>query len=129
MSTLQVTNINSLTASTPPVINDSAGTQVGTFCRAWINYNGSTPGIRASFNVSSVTKNSTGNYTMNFTTAMVDGNYSISGFADVNGAKLGFYGPANGSTLSTGSVNVCAATAGASSALSDAFQMHVAIFR
>ena len=33
-------------------------------------------GIRSSFNVSSVTKNGTGDYTMNFTTAMSDANYS-----------------------------------------------------
>jgi len=47
-------------------------------CRAWVNFNGTTsPGtIRASGNVSSVTKNGTGDYTANFTTAMPDANYS-----------------------------------------------------
>jgi hypothetical protein len=47
-------------------------------CRAWVNFNGTTaPGtIRASGNVSSVTRNSTGIYTINFTTAMPDSNYS-----------------------------------------------------
>lgn len=49
----------------------------GTTCKAWVNYNGVTPGIRASGNVSSVTKNGTGDYTVNFTTAMSDANYSI----------------------------------------------------
>lgn len=80
MSTLKVTNINSNTASTPPVINDSAGTQIGTFCRAWANFNGTTASpstIRADFNVSSITKNTTGDYTVNFTTAMPDANYSV----------------------------------------------------
>jgi hypothetical protein len=46
-------------------------------CRAWVNFDGtSTVAIRASFNVSSITDNGVGNYTVNFTTAMVDANYS-----------------------------------------------------
>lgn len=36
--------------------------------------------IRASGNVSSITDNNTGDYTINFTTAMPDGNYAINGF-------------------------------------------------
>jgi len=48
-------------------------------CRAWVNFNGTgTVAIRASFNVSSITDNGTGNYTVNFTTAMQDANYAIS---------------------------------------------------
>jgi hypothetical protein len=45
--------------------------------KAWVNFNGTTsPGtIRASYNVSSVTKAATGNYTMNFATAFADANY------------------------------------------------------
>jgi hypothetical protein len=66
-------------ANTPPTIQDSAGTQIGTFCRAWVNFNGtSTVAIRASFNVSSITDNGTGDYTVNFTTAMPDANYAAS---------------------------------------------------
>jgi hypothetical protein len=45
--------------------------------RAWVNFNGTgTPAIRASGNVSSITDNGTGDYIVNFTTAMPDGNYS-----------------------------------------------------
>ena len=63
-------------ANTPPTIQDSAGTTIGTFCRAWVNFNGTgTVAIRASFNVSSITDNGTGDYTVNFTTAMPDANY------------------------------------------------------
>jgi hypothetical protein len=66
-------------ASTPPTIQDSAGTQIGTFCRAWVNFNGTgTVAIRASFNVSSITDNGNGDYTVNFTTAMPDVNYAWS---------------------------------------------------
>ena len=45
--------------------------------RAWVNFNGTgTVAIRASGNVSSITDNGTGDYTVNFTIAMVDANYS-----------------------------------------------------
>ena len=46
--------------------------------KAWVNFDGTTsPGtIRSSYNVSSITKNGTGDYTVNFTTAMADANYS-----------------------------------------------------
>jgi len=69
----------------------------GTTCKAWVNFNGTTASpstIRASYNVSSVTKNGTGDYTVNFTTAMVDANYAITGTAMVgvtNGGIL--FGP------------------------------------
>ena len=50
-------------------------------CRAWVNFNGTgTVAIRGSGNVSSITDNGTGDYTINYTTAMPDGNYSIVGF-------------------------------------------------
>jgi hypothetical protein len=46
-------------------------------CRAWVNFNGTgTVAIRGSGNVSSITDNGTGSYTVNFTTAMPDANYS-----------------------------------------------------
>jgi hypothetical protein len=45
--------------------------------RAWVNFNGTgTVAIRASGNVSSITDNGTGDYTVNFTNAMPDVNYS-----------------------------------------------------
>jgi hypothetical protein len=53
---------------------------------AWVNFNGTsaspiTP--RAAYNVSSVTKNGTGDYTLNFTNALADANYSVSASASV----------------------------------------------
>jgi hypothetical protein len=48
--------------------------------RAWVNFNGTgTVAIRASGNVSSITDNGTGDYTVNFATAMSDANYSVTG--------------------------------------------------
>jgi hypothetical protein len=50
-------------------------------CRAWVNFDGTgTVAIRASGNVSSITDNGTGDYTVSFATAMPDNNYAISGF-------------------------------------------------
>jgi hypothetical protein len=54
----------------------SAGTAYG--CRAWVNFDGTgTPAIRESGNVTSITDNGAGNYTVNFTTAMPDADYAM----------------------------------------------------
>jgi hypothetical protein len=51
-------------------------------CRAWVNFNGTgTVAIRASGNVSSITDNGVGDYTVNFTTALPDANYAKGGVA------------------------------------------------
>lgn len=48
-------------------------------CKAWVNFNGtSTVSIRASYNVSSITDNGTGDYTVSFATVMDNANYSFS---------------------------------------------------
>jgi hypothetical protein len=54
-------------------------------CRAWVNFNGTgTVAIRASGNVSSLTDNGQGDYTVNFTNAMPDANYLVSGVTSKN---------------------------------------------
>ena len=54
-------------------------------CRAWVNFNGTgTVAIRGSGNVSSITDNGVGNYTVNFTTAMPDTNYASVGNSGPN---------------------------------------------
>ena len=61
--------------------------------KAWVNFNGTTATpstIRSSYNVSSVTKNGTGDYTVNFATAMVDANYSVS-FGIIGASGSGGY--------------------------------------
>jgi len=53
--------------------------------KAWVNFNGTgTVAIRAAGNVSSITDNGTGDYTVNFTTAMPDANYSLTAMASNN---------------------------------------------
>jgi len=59
-------------------------------CRAWVNFNGSgTVAIRASGNVTSITDNGTGNYTVNFTNAITDANYSFNLSRGRTGAQNG----------------------------------------
>jgi hypothetical protein len=59
-------------------------------CRAWVNFNGSgTVAIRASGNVSSITDNGTGDYTINFTTAMPDANYNAVGLTSTDSSTTG----------------------------------------
>ena len=77
-------------ANTPPTVQDSAGTQIGTFCRAWVNFNGTgTVAIRASFNVSSITDVGTGRYRLNFTTPLSDTNYAVNITGDASGGIVG----------------------------------------
>ena len=83
--------IKSAAVNTPTVFQDSAGTQIGTLCRAWANFDGSastpiTP--RASFNISSVTRITTGQYTVTFSVAMPDANYSVVVGANGQGGAL-----------------------------------------
>jgi hypothetical protein len=76
--TLKADVIQSDTAGTPPQFRDGNSTQIGTLCRAWVNFDGTNGSIRASFNVSSVTRASTGTYAVAFTTALTDANYAVS---------------------------------------------------
>jgi len=135
MSTLSVTTITgantikSGTASTPPAIQDSAGTQVGTFCRAWVNFNGTgTVAIRASFNVTSITDNGTGDYTVNLTVAMSDANYAFFGTAGRSASNADSLVNENVSTVPTTSAVRFGTTTGAGT-LTDMSYVNVSIFR
>ena len=63
----------------------------GTTCKAWVNFNGTgTVAIRASFNVSSITDTGTGSYTVTFSTAMPDANYSAVAATQAPTSNTGF---------------------------------------
>lgn len=53
--------------------------------KAWVNFDGTTGNIRSSFNVSSITKNAAGDYTVNFTNPMPNANYSVAVMGTVVG--------------------------------------------
>ena len=106
----------------------SAGVAYG--CRAWVNFNGTgTVAIRASGNVSSITDVNTGNYIINFATAMPDTNYStiLSGQETSNG-RDGFYSIRFGGAYSTSAVQILGGVLNAYNTVDNAI-VCVAIFR
>ncbi len=95
---------------------------VGYGCRAWVNFNGTgTVAIRASGNVSSITDNGTGDYTVNFTTAMPDANYSAMGSDKETRTILGL------NTLLTTSLRITTRDEGSS--FYDTDTVCIAVFR
>jgi hypothetical protein len=93
--------------------------------RAWVNFNGTgTVAIRAAYNVASITDNGTGDYTVNFTTAMPDANYAATVTATYNSGSWGTL-PASG-TYTSSAVQV--GNAG-TAAFVDAATVNVSIFR
>lgn len=72
MSTLKLDTLSNK-AGTASVPSD---TIVSGTAKAWVHFDGTgTVAIRRAFNVGSITDNGTGNYTINFSTAMPDANY------------------------------------------------------
>jgi hypothetical protein len=120
------------TANTPPVFKDGNSTEIGTLCRAWVNFNGTgTVAIRASFNVSSITDNGTGDYTVNFTNAMPDTNYSVVSIADniaSNAASTIMMINSAGTPYQTTSVKLLGKASNGAGTYDAAF-INVAIFR
>jgi hypothetical protein len=111
------------------VLATPTGSAPAYLCRAWVNFNGTgTPAIRASGNVSSITDNGTGDYTVNFTTAMADANYATVISTGANNTDQGgvFSSNTNGGakTTTTNRINTWFATA-----LGDFTNVQVAIFR
>jgi hypothetical protein len=71
-------------------LTTASGSAPSYSARAWVNFNGTgTVAIRASGNVSSITDNGTGQYTVNFTTAMADANYNFVATTDGDGTNGG----------------------------------------
>jgi hypothetical protein len=122
------------TLTTPNIDSAQFATVSGTAplyaCRAWVNFNGTgTVAIRASGNVSSITDNGTGDYTVNFTTAMPDTNYSTL-------CTCGQVGGGTGNRVNVGTVSQPFTTAvrvlnalGSNTASDDSTYYGVAIFR
>ncbi len=100
-------------------------------CKAWVNFDGTTNTggsctIRASGNVTSVTDNGTGDYTINFTTAMTDVNYSslfTNGELDTN-----YWGPIP-YIYSQATASVRVRSVFATGSFSDASSCNVTVFR
>ena len=111
----------------PDGTSQASGSQA---CKAWVNFNGTgTVAIRAAYNVSSITDNGTGDYTVNFTTALADANYSVVGMVDRNRSTE------NGTTINVDSSTAPTAAAvrlvtfRVSVGLVDSTYANVAVFR
>ena len=98
-------------------------------CRAWVNFNGTgTVAIRASGNVTSITDNNTGDYTVNITTAMPDANYSVVG-ACGDGSTGSFVLRSNAFTSAPTTSAVRISTANSAFGATDAAYVSISIFR
>ena len=87
MSTLDVTGLKSKVALTPTKFYDKDDKEIGTLCRAWVNF-ASNGVARASFNVSGIVNNSTGNYTITLTNALPDANYVVAGIGGATNRSI-----------------------------------------
>jgi len=110
------TTVASPTLTTPNINSAQFATVSGTApiypCRAWVNFNGTgTVAIRASGNVTSITDNATGDYTINFTTAMPDANYAWGGAAKSTTTN-GWVNGATSSDQTTSSLRMSCVTVG-----------------
>ena len=127
MSTLVAQTISNGTVSTSSanVIQGSA--------KAWVNFDGTTsPGtIRASYNVSSVTRNGSGDYTLNFTNALVDANYSVAGTssANVTGNRAWVINPLDDYAPTTTAYRFTVIESGVAGALLNSARVCISIFR
>jgi len=106
--TLTNKTLTSPTLTTPNIDSAQFATVSGTApiypCRAWVNFNGTgTVAIRANGNVTSITDNGVGDYTVNFTTAMSDANYAVAGSSNSDGTTFGVVSPI---TFAAGSVRI-----------------------
>jgi hypothetical protein len=106
---------------------------VGYGCRAWINFDGITNSIRASGNISSITDDGTALYTINFTNAMPDANYTMVSSTQAvstqtSGRGVGFYATDNDGTSSVVTTTSCKVLQRAASNI-ETFYMCLAFFR
>jgi hypothetical protein len=98
-------------------------------CRAWVNFNGTgTVAIRGSANVTSITDNGTGLYTINITTAISDANYSVAGAGHrVSGSYSAYINTDSSAVQTTSACKI--ASSNDTGALVDSAYITVAIFR
>lgn len=122
------------TLTTPNIDSAQVPTVSGTaplyMARAWVNFNGTgTPAILASGNVSSITDNTTGTFTVNFTTAMPDANYSAVGSSiGSTGGSYATFLCSGGTAKTTSSVRVENRNFSSGASVDDT-SMCVAVFR
>ena len=123
---------------------NASGTAPIYACRAWVNFDGTSGSgtgssditIRGSGNVSSITDNGTGDYTVNFTTAMPDADYSVCGSSSSDtsshysyiGVRMNIAGSNSPSAFQTSSIRFVVRNDGGANTL-DVANLSISIFR
>ncbi len=122
--TLVITTLSDGTNST------SATNCIQGSAKAWVNFNGTgTVAIRASYNVSSITDNGTGDYTVNFTNALADANYSYTGSCNIGTANYNILLSPNRTTAPTSSAFRFVTASSQDGTFYDCGYVNVAVFR
>jgi len=116
---------NSVTFNTLSTSATEADNVASRTAKAWVNFNGTTNvggncTIRSDFNVSTVADNGTGDYAINFTTAMADADYTVFKMDDLRGV---------GETSIVSASSVTANVRNTTFAVADTTFVHVSIFR
>lgn len=128
MSTIKADTLSNLAGTqSVPVATVAQGS-----AKAWVNFNGTgTVAIRASFNVTSITDNGTGDYTLNFTTAFADTNYALAGLSPNFNIQIvvAFYATGNDGTGLVKTTSAARIKNSAGTTGYDATDISVSVFR
>jgi len=133
MSILKVDNIRDNGSGFNDVVSfqNVNGTENGRLCRAFVNFNGQgVVAARANFNVNSITDNGTGDFTVNFSNALSDANYCVSG--SCVGSTANYFNHIFGGTnasLTSSSVRFMAANSTNPNVLQDSDFNHICCHR
>ena len=145
MSTLKTGTVQNNTGTGAPLFKNNAGTEIGQLAKAWVTFDGSfgtspftedNGGVRDSFNVTSVTDNGTGDYTINFTNSFANNDYALvtNQRLDTNGGapNIVHTGNEHDDNTTTSAKIVCGTgnqnAAGNSGSASDCTSIHVVVF-
>lgn len=107
MSTLKTNTLSNVAGTASTAIENA----INGSAKAWVNFDGTgTVAIRASYNVSSITDNGAGQYTVNFTNSLADANYSLVATTGVNASVasiINIHRQATATPLTTTSARIC----------------------
>lgn len=123
MSTLKLSTLSNVAGTQSTAIENA----INGSAKAWVNFNGTgTVAIRRAFNVSSITDNGTGDYTVNFTNAMPDADYSSTSYTGQDANNGGLIIP---SAYNTSSHRISVYSVGAGPVRTDYLYVNLTIFR
>ena len=125
MSTIKADNIATLAG-----VSTSMANAVNGSAKAWVNFKGDgTAVIRQSYNISSLVDNGTGDYTLNFTTAMTDSSYVVVATTCIEGGEADLRAVAVNlnRAFNTGTFSVKTMIGGTT--VTDRSQVYISVFR